>query len=390
MDPRDTNERLRHWLNSNQPARERMCAAVLALSGVYTRIEPRLPEGGPDGGRDLQGVFDGNKKFFAGVGFQNNVSDSPEDKRLTKKKFRDDIASAREADANVTVFVFFTNVELTPGERDELVKFAHEQGVSFVEIYWRERLRQALDSPEGLAFRYQYLGMPLSEAEQATFFNNFGRDLQQIILQQHEQMKEGVRRLEFLHWMSRPIKQLKLMVVLNRFHHATELPPFRVVAKLFNTPETDSAWYIGGTDLRLRHGDGHEGISSRTVVAVPDSNKVVFAPSSGNLFQHGLATLSFGVSLARSIGAPTPELLEGRIANIFATKGIAEKITTVSLYINGYRMASWIKPHFKPWRFDVEWPEPMQETNEDSQWMGCHDFPPRIDLTITPSEGWDS
>jgi hypothetical protein len=37
------------------------------------------------------------------------------------------------------------------------------------EVVDRERMRIALDSPDGFSIRFQYLDIPLSEAEQASF-----------------------------------------------------------------------------------------------------------------------------------------------------------------------------------------------------------------------------
>lgn len=68
------------------------------------------------------------------------------------------------------MFVFFTNVSLTAGEKDGLVQGAKDKGLAHAEVFDRERIRIALDSADGFSLRFQYLGIPLSEAEQATFF----------------------------------------------------------------------------------------------------------------------------------------------------------------------------------------------------------------------------
>lgn len=147
---RITDERLRTALNGNQPSRERMCLAVLALDRTYSDIRPRRPEGGPDGSRDIECMRLGERCFGA-VGFKNNVSDSARDKRDIQQKFKDDVLAARKADEDVKAFVFFCNVDLTPSEISRLDGFAQQHGFSHVDIYWRERLRHALDSVDGLA-----------------------------------------------------------------------------------------------------------------------------------------------------------------------------------------------------------------------------------------------
>lgn len=69
-DIRRTEERLRSHLDSNQVMRERMCLALLPLLGPYTREQPRRPKGGPDGGRDLEAIFQGSIPVWGAVGFK--------------------------------------------------------------------------------------------------------------------------------------------------------------------------------------------------------------------------------------------------------------------------------------------------------------------------------
>jgi SAM-dependent methyltransferase len=159
---------------------------------------PRRPKGGPDGARDIEALFNGSHIVWGAVGFQNSVSDSPEDKRLTKKKFRDDVQNAVKQNSLLTHFIFFTNVDLTPDEQNELILFAKQKGLSFVEIFWRERMRILLDTPEGLGFRYQYLGINLSEAEQATFFSASGNQLEAFIHKRFSDIELQIKRLEFV------------------------------------------------------------------------------------------------------------------------------------------------------------------------------------------------
>ena len=90
---RQTDERLRHALNADQPSRERLCTALLALDRNFSDIRPRRPEGGPDGGRDIE-CLRGPNVCFGAVGFVNNASDSPKDKKDIKKKFKSDLLSA--------------------------------------------------------------------------------------------------------------------------------------------------------------------------------------------------------------------------------------------------------------------------------------------------------
>jgi hypothetical protein len=62
-DSRLTEERLRSWLDANQLQRERLCAQLLPLLGLYSQVEPRRPKGGPDGARDIQAIHNNQLTF---------------------------------------------------------------------------------------------------------------------------------------------------------------------------------------------------------------------------------------------------------------------------------------------------------------------------------------
>ncbi len=76
--PTDTDIRLRSALDTNQRDWEQMCRAVLALDARYSEVRPRHPHGGPDGGRDIEAVLDGNRSAYGAVGFINSANDSSE------------------------------------------------------------------------------------------------------------------------------------------------------------------------------------------------------------------------------------------------------------------------------------------------------------------------
>ncbi len=85
----------------------------------YSHVDPQRPEGGPDGGRDIEAFRDGIEVWGA-VGFQNSVSDSPDDKRQAKAKFIADLETALARKPELKGFAFFTNVDLTDTERNAL------------------------------------------------------------------------------------------------------------------------------------------------------------------------------------------------------------------------------------------------------------------------------
>jgi hypothetical protein len=192
-----------------------MCLGVLALDRRFSNVLPRHPRGGPDQGRDIDARFQSGERAFGAVGFHNSVSDSPANKADAKRKFEHDIARALEADTSLKVFVFFTNVSLTIGEKTEITASGRIRGLSVVEIFDRERIRIALDSAEGLGLRYQYLNISLSDAEQASFFARWGNDLEQLVTEQKTILEAKLDRLEFLQEQAQPLTHLTFSMMFS-------------------------------------------------------------------------------------------------------------------------------------------------------------------------------
>jgi hypothetical protein len=112
----ETDRRLKDYLNTHQVNRERMCLELLSVQPDYSAVEPRLPKGGPDGGRDIQGLYK-EELCFGAVGFVNDATDTDQHRDQIQKKFKDDLKSSlevRSGSDKPKVFVFFTNVSLTP------------------------------------------------------------------------------------------------------------------------------------------------------------------------------------------------------------------------------------------------------------------------------------
>ena len=161
-----TEERLRHHLDSNHVMRERLCLAIMPVLGPYTREQPRRPKGGPDGGRDIEAVFQGSMTVWGAVGFRNGGGNDEAARREAESKFQTDLDRALSENPTLQGFVCFTNVDLTPGIIEHLKEAASKRGVSVVDICDMERMRHVLDSPEGLIARLQYLEIPMSATEQ--------------------------------------------------------------------------------------------------------------------------------------------------------------------------------------------------------------------------------
>ncbi len=227
-----TDERLKSYLDTNQLHREQMCRAVLSTDKRFSDVRPRHPRGGPDGGRDIQAVYRDEQTAFGAVGFVNQGNDSDEQKKTIKKKFSDDLDSAFSADNNLTAFVFFTNINLTIGEKDSLIDKAKKKGVIFCDILDRERIRITLDSPDGFSIRFQYLNITLSEEEQASFFSRWGDDIQSVISSGFQKVEGTLNRVLFLQESNDPITSLTVSLELDKKYSAEEVGHFRAFCYL--------------------------------------------------------------------------------------------------------------------------------------------------------------
>ena len=227
-----TDERLKSYLDTNQLHREQMCRAVLATEKRFTDAKPRHPRGGPDGGRDIQAIYEGDQTAFGAVGFVNQANDSNEQKKTIKKKFSDDLANALNEDKELRVFVFFTNINLTLGEKGSLIKKAKKAGIFYCDIFDRERIRIVLDSPDGFSIRFHFLNISLSEAEQASFFSKWGDDIQSVISSGFQKVEGTLNRLLFLQEANDPLSHLTFVFELDKKYNADEIGHFRAFCYL--------------------------------------------------------------------------------------------------------------------------------------------------------------
>lgn len=130
-----------------------MCRAMLAFDERFSNVRPRHPRGGPDGGRDIEALFKDSLLVFDAVSFNNQANDSNEQKTQRKSKFKDDAESALSTENTPEYYIFMTNINLTIGEKGELIEFAKDKGLKSCEVFDRERLRIAWDSPDGFSIK---------------------------------------------------------------------------------------------------------------------------------------------------------------------------------------------------------------------------------------------
>jgi hypothetical protein len=223
----ETDIRLRSRLDANQRDREQMCRSILALDSHYTEIRPRHPLGGPDGGRDIEALFEGDRVTFGAVGFANSANDSPEQKRVIRSKFSSDLDSAFSAEPKIKAFVFLTNLHFTMGEQQEMKEEARSRGIEHCDVLDRERLRIELDSPAGFFIRFQYLDIPLSEAEQASFLSRYGDRIQEVVSTGFERVERTLNRILFLQEAGDVLDGIYVRFSLKQPYPADQIGHFR-------------------------------------------------------------------------------------------------------------------------------------------------------------------
>jgi hypothetical protein len=256
--PTETDMRLKSWLDANQRDREQMCRSVLALDPHYSDVRPRHPSGGPDGGRDIEAVFDGERVAYGAVGFQNGANDSNEQKKQIRTKFSCDLKLALAAKPDLKVFAFLTNLHFTIGEHDQMKEEARTAGIEHCDILDRERLRIDLDSPAGFFVRFQHLGLPLTEAEQASFLAHYGDRVQEVVSTGFQRVERTLNRILFLQESRDVLRAVYVWLRLKESYPAAEIGHFRAFVSMYlravKHGDISEIWF-GSSDKsdRFRH-----------------------------------------------------------------------------------------------------------------------------------------
>jgi len=369
----ETDERLKGYLDTNQLHREQMCLAVLKIDRRFSNVHSRHPRGGPDGARDIEAMLDGVLRVFGAVGFVNQASDSKPHKHAAKKKFRDDLAAALKQHPKPESFIFFTNVNLTVVEEDDLVAHAKSLGLAHAEVFDRERIRIALDSPDGLSIRFQYLKLSMSETEQAAFFARWGDDIQAVIADGFGRIEQSLNRIQFLQESMAYLSNFTAVLQLDREYAGHEIGHFRAFIKLylkgpahgimgFIACRTDNCARLGATTVEQLSA-GQAGISNGMCGAqwefkIPEEmadNETADRESEGApklRLEHGGCWNSVGEDPVKAIRIlynrdtfirllPPLRLVDiDECMFIFSlNRRLAEKVRTVRIYANEYKVA---------------------------------------------------
>jgi hypothetical protein len=158
---RETWHRLRDW-DKGSTESERLAARLLSDNG-YSEIDPSHPLGGRDGGQDIW-CKDANGERGAVAVYFPRGEVRPQQ---IQDKFVEDLGKLTGKE--VRTFAFFTNQEISLGERAKLEDLG---GDIAVDIFHLERIATALDTPSKYGLRLEFLSIEMTREEQVSFFNS--------------------------------------------------------------------------------------------------------------------------------------------------------------------------------------------------------------------------
>jgi hypothetical protein len=327
----------------NQSDQERLCLAILTLDARFAEAKPRRPKGGPDEARDIEAVYQNREKVWGAVGFRKNARDDTNDKRWVRKKFKDDVDAAKKENPSLWGFIFFTNIDLTPKEREGLEQYGRVKGFPFVELYYRERLRIELDAPRGLGFRFNYLGISLSPVEQSAFFAEYGQALERMLQRGFGAIDERLRRLEFLQECQKQLVNASLVVALNRPLNPEELGHYRFLAQIIDLEkgEPNPTLWIGGRDAfwssKRRDGSTALVIGTRSLAWSRDPEETL--QDTVEIGGWTAKQLAGWVSLVGRGPFSTLSNLERKIVTLWVTKPLLPCVESIFLIVNDHAIA---------------------------------------------------
>lgn len=307
-------------------------------------------------------------------------------------KFKSDLNSATDADPNLKAFVFFTNINLTNGEKESLVLSATDKGLQHCEIIDRERIRIALDSVDGFCIRFQFLAIPMSEAEQASFFSRWGDDIQSFISSGFQKIEGTLKRVLFLQEANDPLSQLVFSFEMDKKYTAEEIGHFRLFCYLtLKEPKHDVLSLLFGASDKsnrmradlvstekvqksgIKHGistgqwDQHINREMAEKTDDEETEKWTMVSCGSGIGRDSLEFLAISYSkdfFIRFYPVFTLRDLDESMFLPIINKSFAEKIKAIHIYSNGYKLqeidssnmtidSSGFEPNI-PARFDEE------------------------------------
>ena len=134
---------------------ERMCADILNSLG-YQHVTPIAPQGGNDGGKDIEYTTSDKSKGLACVSLEKKY----------KTKFINDLNKHKEGDYGE--YIIFSNQYITAKDKGDIAKYCHDNLDAYCEIKDLECLRSLLDTVLQ-QIREKYLSIKIEDDVQFQF-----------------------------------------------------------------------------------------------------------------------------------------------------------------------------------------------------------------------------
>jgi hypothetical protein len=306
---------------------------------------------------------------WGAVGFRNQVADSPDDKKWARKKFRDDLKAAKQENPQLSAFVFFTNIDLRPSDVRSLRTSAATKGMSHCEIFYRERIRQVLDSVQGMPYRLQYLNLQMSTEEQLSFFNAFGSDLRLLLEKQHSSIDERLNVLDFWLACARPLRQFWIIALLDRAYSFEEIGHFRFALKLGHSVSHPMI-VVRGRDqvmrVKSKTGQVNSSFSTETFIrGEAGEGPFWFRPT---IFSGRQTRLVFRANLFATKLVTQLDDLNHMVFDFSATRSLTDHATSILIVGNRYTLADLknysLQQMMRPEPV-VDWPDRLSEKERE-------------------------
>jgi hypothetical protein len=229
----------------------------------------------------------------------------------------------------------------------------------------------------------------MSREEQLAFIDRFGARLESLLERQRVEIREQqraiddkLRRIEFLHESTRPIRGATLFVDLNRPYTPEELGHFRVLLEVLSLPDPDPH-----PTLWLAVRDGYVAATYHDAsVLLYGETSIVWSRNPDEMLQQTNVATHRGVQSGRIEGGaylynrgPFHSLAEfdRTTVSVFVTKPLFDKIAYVGLIVNDYLLVGAPRDQIITPR-DLEetgrgpfatWPVSLSEQEQRVEWV---------------------
>lgn len=358
---KETEIRLRSYLNRNPLDQERMCVDILNTIDEYKEINPVLPKGGPDGGKDIISKYMGNSCIGA-VGFINDSHDSQINRNTSFNKFKSDADSV--AINNVKYMVFFTNVTITPLYRSKILEYCKKKGIIRCDIFDLERIRSILDSVKGYAIRYRYLKLPMSDSEQKEFFDNFYRDIINILQPKIDIIDKITSRTLFLLESQKIVSDItayiklkegfslsksndfiiEINIILDGLHRSAK--SISIISEGLNTEDSYTmVEYDTNSSIHRKILEENDYLDESLISKASKSRKSYRSGLNLSIFLEDIRSLYISSSNRSYISDVFPKIrlmdLDHSMLIIKCNKDLCDKIENIDISVNGYCILSY-------------------------------------------------